>query len=428
MATDQTQEEIKPLIDEKPQPVFEPTEQTSPPEENNTNTTGTTNNEITPTEDEPTSPQTKRHWKKTNLRKKKSKGDDQNSDSAQWPTPEEVRNLNASPQSQRTEPSRQPRNRYNERNSARSKRGISWKPLEVPNQGGAAPSAESQQSTTGQQGPSSSSSSNNNHYNGPPRSNKRRGGHRGGRGPWSSQGHQGQGQSQSQGHQQERPNHSRGPLSQQTPENNENGPVQQTPPDSSPSQVDEDNGAPVVNNQTNFDPQTQNQSGGNHNGDSRGYRNSRWGNRGRGGQSYGRGQGYYGPKYGRQNYPQQPQNDDEQMKDLIKKQVEYYFSMDNLCKDVYLRQNMDKLEGWISIFMILNFRRVRELVGADYNLLADTLKDSEVVEISEDKKLIRRRSDWRIWVYPPLVDTERPAIPDSSVDPTPVQSSETTVN
>ncbi|KAK8944067.1 hypothetical protein KSP40_PGU015513 [Platanthera guangdongensis] len=39
------------------------------------------------------------------------------------------------------------------------------------------------------------------------------------------------------------------------------------------------------------------------------------------------------------------------------KQIEYYFSVENLCKDEYLRKNMDE-HGWVSIFLIADFRRV----------------------------------------------------------------------
>ena len=33
----------------------------------------------------------------------------------------------------------------------------------------------------------------------------------------------------------------------------------------------------------------------------------------------------------------------------LKRQVEYYFSVDNLCRDLFLRQKMDPKEGWIAL-------------------------------------------------------------------------------
>ncbi|URD91462.1 LA [Musa troglodytarum] len=41
-------------------------------------------------------------------------------------------------------------------------------------------------------------------------------------------------------------------------------------------------------------------------------------------------------------------------------QIDYYFSSNNLCKDVYLRQNMDE-QGWVPISLIAGFPRVSEL-------------------------------------------------------------------
>ncbi|MQM15569.1 hypothetical protein Taro_048517 [Colocasia esculenta] len=48
---------------------------------------------------------------------------------------------------------------------------------------------------------------------------------------------------------------------------------------------------------------------------------------------------------------------DLQLRTTLLKQIDYYFSPENLCKDVYLRQNMDE-EGWVSISLIAGFNRV----------------------------------------------------------------------
>ncbi|RRT81291.1 hypothetical protein B296_00002541 [Ensete ventricosum] len=42
------------------------------------------------------------------------------------------------------------------------------------------------------------------------------------------------------------------------------------------------------------------------------------------------------------------------------KQIDYYFSSDNLCKDIYLRQNMDD-QGWVPVSVIAQFNRVSQL-------------------------------------------------------------------
>ncbi|KAF8030375.1 hypothetical protein BT93_E2729 [Corymbia citriodora subsp. variegata] len=72
-------------------------------------------------------------------------------------------------------------------------------------------------------------------------------------------------------------------------------------------------------------------------------------------------------------------------------QIEYYFSDDNLVKDVFLRSNMDE-EGWVSIEIIAKFRRVQEMTR-EVELILDSLKASRIVEVRDRK--VRRRGDWK---------------------------------
>ncbi|KAL3505424.1 hypothetical protein ACH5RR_035265 [Cinchona calisaya] len=80
---------------------------------------------------------------------------------------------------------------------------------------------------------------------------------------------------------------------------------------------------------------------------------------------------------------------------LIIKQIEYYFSDDNLVKDDYLRSNMDD-EGWVPIDLIASFPRVQQLT-TDIPLILDSLRASVVVEVKEQGVKIRRRNDWKKW-------------------------------
>jgi len=48
---------------------------------------------------------------------------------------------------------------------------------------------------------------------------------------------------------------------------------------------------------------------------------------------------------------------------------EYYFSIENLCKDIYLRHHMD-LEGWVPISVIAGFQRIQAL-STDPQLLLE---------------------------------------------------------
>ncbi|XP_012828817.1 PREDICTED: la-related protein 1B-like [Erythranthe guttata] len=78
----------------------------------------------------------------------------------------------------------------------------------------------------------------------------------------------------------------------------------------------------------------------------------------------------------------------------ILKQIEYYFSNDNLVKDIFLRQNMDA-EGWVPIKLIAGFRKVMQLTD-NIQLIKDSMQPSNVVEVQADK--LRRRNDWSKWI------------------------------
>lgn len=97
-----------------------------------------------------------------------------------------------------------------------------------------------------------------------------------------------------------------------------------------------------------------------------------------------------------------PQVDDLKIKLL--NQINYYFSDDNLVKDMYLRNQMD-CGGWVPIALIANFRKVRELTN-DIQLIWEALGASSVVEVQGDK--LRRHHDWRRWILTSAVSQESP--------------------
>ncbi|KAI1313046.1 La ribonucleoprotein domain member 1B [Mortierella claussenii] len=90
------------------------------------------------------------------------------------------------------------------------------------------------------------------------------------------------------------------------------------------------------------------------------------------------------------------QNDPEALKAFILQQMEYYFSVENLCKDVYMRNQMDS-EGFVPLSLVANFNRVRHLTS-DHDLIKETLQSSQEIELKGDK--IRRRDDWTTWIFP----------------------------
>uniref|UniRef100_A0A1D1XGX9 La-related protein 1B n=1 Tax=Anthurium amnicola TaxID=1678845 RepID=A0A1D1XGX9_9ARAE len=70
---------------------------------------------------------------------------------------------------------------------------------------------------------------------------------------------------------------------------------------------------------------------------------------------------------------------DPQLQAAVAKQIDYYFSPQNLCKDIYLRQNMDE-EGWVPVSLIAGFNRVRNLTN-NVQFILETLKTSTMVEV-----------------------------------------------
>ncbi|XP_076929978.1 la-related protein 1C-like [Bidens hawaiensis] len=80
----------------------------------------------------------------------------------------------------------------------------------------------------------------------------------------------------------------------------------------------------------------------------------------------------------------------------IVKQIDYYFSNENLVRDTYLRRNMDE-QGWVSVGLIAGFKKVSYLTD-NVQLILDAMRASAVVEVQGDK--IRRRNDWMKWIMP----------------------------
>lgn len=81
----------------------------------------------------------------------------------------------------------------------------------------------------------------------------------------------------------------------------------------------------------------------------------------------------------------------------IKNQIEYYFSYQNLVKDLHLRSKMDNY-GWVAISIVADFNRVKNLTH-NVNLILDALLTSDDVEVKGHR--IRKRYDWKRWTLPP---------------------------
>lgn len=73
-------------------------------------------------------------------------------------------------------------------------------------------------------------------------------------------------------------------------------------------------------------------------------------------------------------------------KHALTQQINYYFSFENLIRDIYLRKNMTvKNQGWIDLQLILDFKRVKIIINGIHNSLEET---NEVKKQSELNAII----------------------------------------
>ncbi|KAI9814420.1 MAG: hypothetical protein M1827_003276 [Pycnora praestabilis] len=92
---------------------------------------------------------------------------------------------------------------------------------------------------------------------------------------------------------------------------------------------------------------------------------------------------------------------------MVSMQLEYYFSVDNLCKDMFLRKHMDS-QGFVFLHVIANFNRIKALTQ-DMELIRYVCFQSRNIEFRtgpDGVDRLRRREDWSTWV---LAKEERDA-------------------
>lgn len=92
-------------------------------------------------------------------------------------------------------------------------------------------------------------------------------------------------------------------------------------------------------------------------------------------------------------------NNEGTMYDVIRWQFEYYFSVDNLVKDEWLRKNMDG-QGFVPLTTIAKFKRMQQL-GPSRELLRTICQQSSTVEYvvdAEGRELVRPHQEPLKWV------------------------------
>ncbi|XP_054653148.1 la-related protein 1 isoform X7 [Dunckerocampus dactyliophorus] len=97
--------------------------------------------------------------------------------------------------------------------------------------------------------------------------------------------------------------------------------------------------------------------------------------------------------------------DEKLLKEYIKRQIEYYFSLHNLERDFFLRRKMDA-EGFLPISLIASFHRVQALT-TDISLIMEALKSSTEVELVNERVRCKVEPErWPIPV-PPVMGSPR---------------------
>ncbi|WYZ42940.1 hypothetical protein EsH8_VI_000639 [Colletotrichum jinshuiense] len=92
----------------------------------------------------------------------------------------------------------------------------------------------------------------------------------------------------------------------------------------------------------------------------------------------------------------------DQARHLLVPQLEYYFSIENLLKDEFLRKHMDS-QGFVPLELVLGFSRVRE--AADPQTLRAICAECTQLDyvVGDDGvERLRSRSHWQKFVYPSM--------------------------
>lgn len=94
-----------------------------------------------------------------------------------------------------------------------------------------------------------------------------------------------------------------------------------------------------------------------------------------------------------------PQEAHESLLQMVMAQVQYYFSTENLCHDMFLRKNMDS-QGFVFIDVVANFNRMKQLTS-DKDVLKIACLNSGSIEIrmgDDGKERLRKREGWESFV------------------------------
>lgn len=105
--------------------------------------------------------------------------------------------------------------------------------------------------------------------------------------------------------------------------------------------------------------------------------------------------------------------------EVLTQQLEYYFSVENLCRDIFLRGKMNG-KGYIDIDVLGSFNRLRYLTD-NIDFLLKAARKSELLKVKN--RAVRARKNWHQWTFPPQLDMMNE--PDSSDEEVEEEETET---
>lgn len=93
--------------------------------------------------------------------------------------------------------------------------------------------------------------------------------------------------------------------------------------------------------------------------------------------------------------------DEATLREYVRKQVEYYFSEENLQRDFFLRRKMDA-QGYLPLSLIASFHRIQALTQ-DVSLVMEAVRESPLLELQDVKvRTVRDPLRWPLPQAPPL--------------------------
>ncbi|CAN7939115.1 unnamed protein product, partial [Ixodes hexagonus] len=101
--------------------------------------------------------------------------------------------------------------------------------------------------------------------------------------------------------------------------------------------------------------------------------------------------------------------DEATLREYVRKQVEYYFSEENLQRDFFLRRKMDA-QGYLPVSLIASFHRIQALTQ-DVSLVIQAVKESTALELCGQVKVrtVRDPLRWPLLQEPPALHPDVPA-------------------